>query len=270
MVQGKEFRNIQRAAAVGLIALAATFVAFMTISADNFMSARLDARSLVLFSDFPATECGTQHHLISLQTDVQETASEKQQHLTTMLLDSHWHPLRPEHPYYFPDSVWLYAGPEIYFHGGGGTSIGDLTYIIRRGHYQASSCAPSLAPRVNRTPARAAFSRRAVTVTPATLRLHTHLAANLSLRAALFSRRAASTTPEKTFLRRGIDLSGSDGGSRQVAAVRRSPQQDALRRLCSAMPGHGRSGRSRLVTAVTAGRHGWHGRSRPITQSARP
>eukprot|EP00291_Cryptomonas_curvata_P026899 CAMPEP_0172175200 /NCGR_PEP_ID=MMETSP1050-20130122/14085_1 /TAXON_ID=233186 /ORGANISM="Cryptomonas curvata, Strain CCAP979/52" /LENGTH=263 /DNA_ID=CAMNT_0012847255 /DNA_START=114 /DNA_END=902 /DNA_ORIENTATION=+ len=83
----------------------------MTISAYNSMPSSIDARSLV-------------------------TASEQQQHLTTLLLDSHWHPLRPEHPYYFPDSIWLYAGPEIYFHGGGGTSVGDLTYIIRRGHYQ--------------------------------------------------------------------------------------------------------------------------------------
>lgn len=58
-------------------------------------------------------------------------------HQTTVLLEnSGWHPLRPEHPFYFPDSVWLYAGPEIYSHGGGGTRIGDLKYIIRKGHYQ--------------------------------------------------------------------------------------------------------------------------------------
>lgn len=63
-------------------------------------------------------------------------------HQTTVLLEnSGWHPLRPEHPFYFPDSVWLYAGPEIYSHGGGGTRIGDLKYIIRKGHYQV---APSM------------------------------------------------------------------------------------------------------------------------------
>ncbi len=68
---------------------------------------------------------------------MQGAKSGQTNHLTTVLMASNWHPLRPEPPSYFPDSIWLYAGPEVYFHGGGGTSIGDLTYIVRKGHYQA-------------------------------------------------------------------------------------------------------------------------------------
>ncbi len=47
MVQWKEFRKIQTASAVGLIALAAIFITFMTISAFTAMPSRLDAPSLV-------------------------------------------------------------------------------------------------------------------------------------------------------------------------------------------------------------------------------
>ena len=85
-------------------------------------------------------------------------AMSNQGHLTTMLVG--WHPLRPEHPFYFPESVWLYAGPETYFHGGRGTTIGDLTYIIRKGHYEAKNFsrmlvrAPFLLPQPRNRPRR--------------------------------------------------------------------------------------------------------------------
>ena len=54
---------------------------------------------------------------------------------TTMLEKVVWHPLRPEHRDFFPDSLWLYAGPETYLYGHG-QEIGDLKSVIRKGHYE--------------------------------------------------------------------------------------------------------------------------------------
>ena len=57
---------------------------------------------------------------------------------TTMLEKVLWHPLRPEHRDFFPDSLWLYAGPETYLYGHG-QDLGDLKSVIRKGHYEVLS-----------------------------------------------------------------------------------------------------------------------------------
>mmetsp|Transcript_54936 Transcript_54936/g.128480 ORF Transcript_54936/g.128480 Transcript_54936/m.128480 type:complete len:278 (+) Transcript_54936:28-861(+) len=46
-----------------------------------------------------------------------------------------WDPLRPEHPEYYPNKIYLYSGQETNLYGHG-QEIGDVKNILRKGHSQ--------------------------------------------------------------------------------------------------------------------------------------
>lgn len=46
-------------------------------------------------------------------------------------------PLRPEHPEYYPNKIYLYSGQETNLYGHG-QEIGDVKNILRKGHSQVS------------------------------------------------------------------------------------------------------------------------------------
>mmetsp|Transcript_8220 Transcript_8220/g.13024 ORF Transcript_8220/g.13024 Transcript_8220/m.13024 type:complete len:274 (+) Transcript_8220:2-823(+) len=54
---------------------------------------------------------------------------------TTQELKATWRPLRNEPLDFYPDRIWMYAGPETYLWGRG-KLIGDLKAVLRKGHYE--------------------------------------------------------------------------------------------------------------------------------------